>query len=153
MFGNASSRPSARLLVFLSLALINPGLAARAETSADPTGVWLTQAGDAKVQITRCGGAICAKVVWLREPIDRATGKPQVDNKNPSRPARPIIGLQLFVGMKPVVANKWSGAIYNADDGKTYRSNVSLEGATALKVEGCVGGLCGGETWTKASGR
>jgi uncharacterized protein (DUF2147 family) len=47
--------------------------------------------------------------------------------------------------------NKWSGEIYNADDGKSYHSNISLSGADALRVEGCVGPLCGGETWTRAA--
>ena len=60
-----------------------------------PTGVWLTQAGDARVRVSKCGGGICGVIVGLREPIDPATGKPQVDDKNPN-PAlkkRPMIGL------------------------------------------------------------
>jgi uncharacterized protein (DUF2147 family) len=116
-----------------------------------PVGVWRTQAGDAKVAISRCGEAICGHIVWLRAPIDPATGKPQVDDKNPnpSLTKRPIIGLPLFVDMKPRGPGKWSGRIYNADDGKLYASNVSLRDSTKLNVEGCVGVLCGGETWTK----
>ena len=116
-----------------------------------PVGVWRTQAGDAKVAISRCGDAICGHIVWLRAPIDPATGKPQVDDKNPnpSLAKRPIIGLPLFVGMKPTGEGKWSGRIYNADDGKLYASNISLRDPTKLNVEGCVGAFCGGETWTK----
>jgi uncharacterized protein (DUF2147 family) len=54
--------------------------------------------------------------------------------------------------MRPSGANKWSGHIYNADDGKSYASNVSVAGPDALKVEGCVGGgLCGGETWSRVT--
>ncbi|MEH2622651.1 uncharacterized protein (DUF2147 family) [Bradyrhizobium sp. AZCC 1719] len=118
---------------------------------AEPTGVWLTQAGDAKVKISKCGGGICGVIVALKEPIDQATGKPQVDDKNPD-PAlrrRPMIGLPLFSGMSPSGPNKWSGQIYNADDGGTYASSVSVTGADTLKVEGCVGALCGGENWTR----
>jgi uncharacterized protein (DUF2147 family) len=91
-------------------------------------------------------------VVWLRDPIDSATGKPQVDDKNPnpSLKRRPMIGLPLFSGMRSAGANRWSGQIYNADDGSTYASNVSLTGPDTLKVEGCVGALCGGENWTRA---
>jgi uncharacterized protein (DUF2147 family) len=79
------------------------------------------------------------------------TGKPAVDNKNPN-PAlasRPMIGLPLFSGMQPTGPAKWSGTIYNADDGSSYASNVSLSGADTLRVEGCMGALCGGETWTR----
>ena len=117
----------------------------------EPTGVWLTQAGDARVKISKCGGGICGVIVGLKEPIDQATGKPQVDDKNPN-PAlkrRPMIGLPLFSGMSPSGPNKWSGQIYNADDGGTYASSVSVTGADTLKVEGCVGALCGGENWTR----
>ena len=46
----------------------------------DPTGVWLTQARDAKVAVSRCGSALCGRVVWLRTPIVSATGKPQIDD-------------------------------------------------------------------------
>jgi uncharacterized protein (DUF2147 family) len=125
---------------------------AHAQAGGEPSGVWLTQAGDARVRVSRCGGGICGVVVWLREPINAATGKPQVDDKNPN-PAlakRPMIGLPLFTGMRPSSPNRWSGQIYNADDGSFYASNIALSGPDTLRVEGCVGALCGGETWTRA---
>jgi uncharacterized protein (DUF2147 family) len=121
--------------------------------AAGPDGIWLTQAGDAKVRVGKCSSGICGVVVWLRDPIDPATGKAQVDDKNPN-PAlarRPIIGLSLFAGMRPSGPDKWSGQIYNADDGKSYASSISVAGPDALKVEGCVGGFCGGETWSRAT--
>ena len=60
-----------------------------------------------------------------------------------------MIGLSLFSGMHAAGPGKWSGQIYNADDGKAYASNVSVTSANTLRVEGCVGVLCGGETWTR----
>jgi uncharacterized protein (DUF2147 family) len=135
------------------IALVAAALIAAPAKAAGPDGIWLTQAGDAKVRVSKCGSGICGIVVWLRDPIDPATGKAQVDDKNPN-PAlarRPIIGLSLFAGMRPAGENKWSGQIYNADDGKSYASSVSVAGPDALKVEGCVGGLCGGETWSRAT--
>jgi uncharacterized protein (DUF2147 family) len=143
-----------RLLLALVAALLGASHAANASGRGDPSGLWLTQAGDAKVEISRCGTAICGKVVWLKAPIDKATGKPQVDDKNPN-PAlakRPIVGLSLFASMQPQATGKWSGHIYNADDGKTYTSNVTLLESAKLKIEGCVGIFCGNEVWTK-SGR
>ena len=124
---------------------------ARAQ-ALEPSGVWLTQAGDAKVRVSKCGGGICGVIVWLREPIDSATGRPATDNKNPN-PAlanRPMIGLPLFSGMQPSGPSRWSGQIYNADDGNMYASHISLEGEGSLRVEGCVGAICGGETWSRA---
>jgi uncharacterized protein (DUF2147 family) len=120
--------------------------------SADASGTWLTQAGDARVKISKCGGGICGVVVWLKEPYDTATGQPATDSKNPnpSLARRPIIGLTLFSGMQPSGPNKWSGQIYNADDGNSYASSISVSGADTLRVEGCIGALCGGEAWTRA---
>ena len=126
------------------------GSAARAQMG-DPSGTWLTQAGDAKVRVSKCGAQICGVVVWLREPTNPATGLPMVDDKNPN-PAlakRPMIGLPLFTNMRISGPNKWSGHIYNADDGGTYVSNIAVSGPDTLRVEGCVGALCGGENWTR----
>jgi uncharacterized protein (DUF2147 family) len=53
--------------------------------------------------------------------------------------------------MRPSGANKWSGQIYNADDGNSYASNIAVSGPDRLRVEGCVGALCGGETWTRTA--
>ena len=140
-----------RTFIAALLAVLLAAPSAQAQGASEPVGIWQTQAGDARVKISKCGGGICGVIVSLREPIDPATGKPQVDNKNPN-PAlnsRPIVGLPLFSGMRPVGPAKWSGQIYNADDGSAYASNVSVTGADTLRVEGCVGMLCGGETWTR----
>ena len=140
-----------RIIIAILAALLGAS-AAHAQAGGQATGVWLTQAGDARVRVSKCGSGLCGVIVGLRDPIDSATGKPQVDDKNP-KPAlkkRPIIGLPLFSGMQPSGPNRWSGQIYNADDGSTYVSHVSLAGPDTLKVEGCVGALCGGENWTRA---
>ena len=140
--------------VIATLAVLLLAAPAKAQSSGGgPDGIWLTQAGDAKVRVSKCGAGICGVVVWLREPIDRQTGKPQVDDKNPnpSLARRPIIGLPLFSGMHPTGPSQWAGQIYNADDGKTYASKISVTGPGTLKVEGCVGAFCGGEDWSRSS--
>ena len=80
---------------FMAAMVVAALIAAPAKAqAAGPDGIWLTQAGDAKVRVSKCGAGICGVVVWLRDPIDSATGKAQVDDKNPN-PAltrRPIIG-------------------------------------------------------------
>ncbi|MFL6825526.1 MAG: DUF2147 domain-containing protein [Bradyrhizobium sp.] len=140
-------------LVIAFLAVSLGSSASEAQAGAEVSGIWLTQAGDAKVRVSNCGGGICGVVVWLKDPIDPATGRLQIDDKNPD-PAlakRRIIGLPLFMEMRPSGPNKWSGQIYNADDGKSYASHISVAGPGTLRVEGCVGVLCGGETWTRSS--
>src|SRR3954466_5123395 len=81
---------------------------ARAQGAGEPTGVWLTQAGDARGKVSKCGGGLCGVVVGLKEPIHPATGKPQIDDKNPNPTLkkRPMIGLPLFSGMQPSGPNK-----------------------------------------------
>ena len=140
-------------LIFTLLVALLTVPSAKAQAGNEPSGIWLTQAGDAKVRVSKCNGGICGVIVWLKEPTDPATGKPQVDDKNPD-PAlakRPMIGLPLFEGMRPAGPSKWSGQIYNADNGNNYMSSISVSGANTLRVEGCVGALCGGETWTRSA--
>ncbi|QUS41743.1 DUF2147 domain-containing protein [Tardiphaga alba] len=124
-----------------------------AQSGGDVGGVWQTQAGDANVRVSKCGTQLCGVIVSLRDKIDPRTGQPAIDDKNPDPKlaTRSMIGVHLFFGMKPTGANTWSGQIYNADDGKYYASNVALMGPGTLKVEGCVGALCGGENWSRVS--
>ena len=139
--------------VFVILAALLAAASAKAQASGEVTGIWLTQAGDAKIRIRKCSGGICGVIIWLKDPINPATGKRQVDDKNPN-PAlarRPMIGLPLFSGMRAAAPNKWSGQIYNADDGSNYASHIAVSGPDTLRVEGCVGPLCGGETWTRSA--
>lgn len=137
-------------LACVAMTLAAP-LPAAAQNTNPVVGTWRTEKGDATIRVTTCGSGICGKVVGLREPIDPETGKPAVDNKNPN-PAlaqRPIIGLNLFNDMRETSPTSWAGRIYNADDGQFYVSKVAIEGPSRLRVEGCVGAICGGETWTK----
>jgi uncharacterized protein (DUF2147 family) len=136
-------------LIFAIACLMALVPVASAQTAGDPSGTWLK--GDARVRVSKCGGGICGVVVWLKDPVNPADGKPQIDDKNPN-PAlakRPMIGLPLFIGLRSAGAGKWSGQIYNADDGGTYASNVAVTGPDTLRVEGCLGAFCGGENWTR----
>jgi uncharacterized protein (DUF2147 family) len=136
----------------LSIAAVILPVSSSIAQDASVIGTWLTEKGDAQIRVTQCGVGICGRVASLREPIDPQTGKPQVDDKNPnpSLADRPMIGINLFNNMRPVGPGRWEGSIYNADDGQFYASKVTLQSPTALRVEGCVGALCGGETWTRA---
>lgn len=126
--------------------------AATADTS-DLEGTWASADGGARVGIAPCGNGICGNIVWLREPIDKTTGKPKTDKRNPdtARRSRPMLGLQVISGMRPDGEGRYSGQIYNADDGKTYRSKLTLLSPNQAKVEGCVLIFCKGETWTRVA--
>lgn len=119
--------------------------------STDPSGLWLTENGNARIRVSRCGDAYCGTIAALTQPLDRNTGQPQLDsnNPNPALARRPLVGVYLFSNMRPSGPSKWSGHIYNAKDGKTYDSSIAVTGPTVLRVEGCVIGICGGENWSR----
>jgi uncharacterized protein (DUF2147 family) len=123
--------------------------------AADPIGTWLTQNGASRIRLADCGGAVCGTIVWLKEPNDPDTGKPKLDknNSDASKRGRPLIGVQIVLGMKAAGADKYSGQVYNAEDGKTYSGNLTYSGGNSLQLQGCaLGGLvCKGQTWTKVN--
>jgi uncharacterized protein (DUF2147 family) len=125
-----------------------------AAQAADPTGVWINDKGDTKVRVSRCGAALCGTVAWLGKPTD-ASGQPKTDRHNPdvAKRHRRLIGLPVLLGMQPAGGDRWSGHIYNADDGKTYVSRVTLANANSMQVQGCVLGglLCKSMTWTRTN--
>jgi uncharacterized protein (DUF2147 family) len=111
-----------------------------------PVGEWITEDGAGHVRIRTCGEALCG-VVSVADPNDTDRHNPDASKRN-----RPILGLPVLIDMKPAKSNRWEGQIYNAKNGKTYTSNISLKNPNVLRVEGCVlGGLfCGGQDWTRA---
>jgi uncharacterized protein (DUF2147 family) len=124
--------------------------------AADPFGNWVTEDGKATVRIANCGGALCGSIIALREANDPKTGQPKTDQNNAdaSLRSRPMIGVQIVLGMKPSgTANRWTGQVYNAEDGKTYMGSLTLQDANTIKLEGCVlGGLiCKASKWMRSS--
>ena len=139
--------------VFFALALAP--IAAKPVLAADPMGNWYTEDKESQVRIVNCGGALCGSLVWLKEPNDPATGRPKTDKNNAdaSKQARPLLGVEIVLGMKPNgTPDQWAGQVYNASDGKTYTGSFTMTGATTAVLKGCVmGGLiCKGQTWTRA---
>ena len=90
-------------------------------------GLWLTKDRDAKVRVSDCGGSLCGTIVWL-VAADRQGNRQAGHRQDESRPC----AAQSPDGGRPDfrhaagAANRWTGAIYNADDGKTYSGSVEL---------------------------
>jgi uncharacterized protein (DUF2147 family) len=129
-------------------------LTAAPALAAEPTGNWLTRNSESKVAISKCGQAICGTITALKAP-NGADGKPKVDSNNPdaSKRNRPIIGTMIVLNMTPGGADKWSGQVYNPEDGKTYSGSITLKGPNALDLQGCVAGglICKTQTWTRTN--
>ncbi len=138
---------------FVSAAAIGLVLLSSAALAGAPQGIWLSADGGTKVNIANCGGKLCGTVVWLVEPTDSATGKPKTDKRNPdpAKRARPLLGLQVVQGLTPSGPDRWSGLIYNADDGNTYQAHMTVPEIDTAKVQGCVLGLlCKTQNWKRA---
>lgn len=110
---------------------------------ADPVvGTWKTQPGDdgnyAHVTMAPCGAKICGT---LGVAFD-SSGK-QIDSPNNGR--------QMVWDMTAKGDGSYGGGkIWAPDRDKTYKSKMSLSG-NSLKVEGCVFGICRGQTWTRVN--
>jgi uncharacterized protein (DUF2147 family) len=120
--------------------------------AADALGTWYTADNDSKVHITNCGGALCGTLVWLKEPIDPATGQPKLDKNNAdaSKQSRPLLGAPIVLGMTPSGPGVWSGNVYNASDGKTYSGSFTMTSDNTADLKGCVMSfLCKTQTWTR----
>jgi len=122
----------------------------------DILGTWLNQEATGKITLYKENGRYFGKLVWLREPNDKITGKPRTDKENPDEKLKPtpLIGL---VNMKNFIFDgkaEWSGGtIYDPKNGKTYKCYIQFEGPAKLKIRGYVGfSLLGRNTyWTKTT--
>jgi uncharacterized protein (DUF2147 family) len=124
---------------FVLLLIATPAFA------ASPKGDWLVEDKSAIIRIDSCGSALCGTVVWTKKQ-----GELDENNPDPAKRNRPIMGLQLLLGMKPGSDGRWDGDIYNPENGKTYTSRMWLKSDDMIRVEGCVlGFLCGGQDWTR----
>lgn len=146
-------------LFLLTVALVawqGGSIQAQTRKADDILGTWLNQEATGKVTIYKESGKYFGKIVWLKEPTDKATGKPRTDNLNPEPKLQsvPLIGL---VNLKNFVFDgddEWEdGTIYDPKNGKTYSCYIQFEAANKLKIRGYVGvSLLGRNTfWTKTT--
>lgn len=112
-------------------------------------GTWKTETRNGIVEIQRCGGSICGRLVSsdaLRVNPDTR----DIHNVDAKQRSRPLKGLLMLNGFTRG-GDAWTGgSIYNADDGKTYSARVTPISADQLKVRGCVFvPFCKTQTWTR----
>ena len=138
-----------RNLTILALAglSLSWGQAASAQ-SLDIEGTWFTKDNEAKVEVSDCGdGTPCGKLVWFDPNL--GGDNRDMNNPDPELQGRPLLNTAVFWGFERS-KNKWkSGKIYDAQSGKTYKSKLELQDDGTLKVKGCVGPICQGQTWVK----
>ena len=133
----------------LVLGLAVASLASAVEP-ADILGTWATtpsERGYAKVKVFEEGGKYFGEIIWLEKPTYDASegaeweGKDKVDRNNPDKKNRnnPIVGLRIVKDMEYSGKGLWEGGtIYDPENGKTYKSKMTLDGDT-LNVRGFIG--------------
>jgi uncharacterized protein (DUF2147 family) len=99
-----------------------------------PVGTWTRPSTGTVVQFYDCSGKLCARITAVKDQSKKDT-----------------VGKVIMTGADKTGDNQWKGNLLNTDDGQTYSGVVTLEGANALNLKGCVlGGIvCKGETWTR----
>lgn len=128
----------------LGAAAILIALFAGATAPADPVfGHWLTESGEAIVEIRPCDEGVCGEMAWLSEPRTEA-GRPKLDRRNPDPELRdrPICGLVFMRGFERQKPGVWrDGRLYSPRHGETFGATLRVRGEEdgKLVVRGHVG--------------
>ncbi len=107
---------------------------ALAGPAADPSGIWMRDDGNARVEIAPCGGDICATNLWIR---DTSGGEEPGD--------------RLVMSLKPRSADTLAGTAYDPKRDRTYKITLKIT-SNGLVTRGCVlgGVICRNVYWTPA---
>ena len=128
------------------MALVLACGSACAQSAEDAFGLWLNPENGSNIEFDKCGGeGLCAK-------LTKVTDGQLTDDKNPdpAKRVRPIIALVILENAKRAGANKWSGTLYNRENGKTYSGTVTVRTRDTVDLSGCVAAvLCRSVTWTR----
>lgn len=123
-------------------------------------GAWSTANAKSTVELYECDGKVCGKITSLKEPTYPAddeqgmAGQTKVDRENPDpkMQKQPLIGLDILKGFDQVERDLWkNGTIYDPENGKTYKCNITLVNPKRIKVRGYIGFSLLGRTteWTR----
>ena len=138
------------------LALVLLAILAAAAQASPIDGLWLVAEKDARVRIGDFHGAVCGRIVWVRDSLD-ASGQLRRDRKNPdpSLRGRMVRDLVMVSDLAPTSADSthWKAKVYDPRSGHTYSANLTLESPGQLKLRGYVGFSLFGRTahWTRVS--
>lgn len=133
----------------LSLVLTGLFVTSTPAVAADITGIWATGSEGGRVEIYRCGTAMCGKVV----DAARLRGNPDlrdVRNSDAKLRARRIKGLVVLKGFTGGPVQWKGGALYDPETGDgASRGYLKLLASGKLELKGCVAFICRTKIWTK----
>jgi uncharacterized protein (DUF2147 family) len=149
-----------RSVIIVVLSIMAAATIAHAADGDDILGVWNNEEQDARIEILKCNGKYCGKIVFAKEPNypadskEGTPGTPRIDHNNPdgAKKFRPIIGLQIVNDFIFDGKGAWKGgSVYDPKNGKTYRGKITLVSPNKLNLRGFVGIPLFGRTttWTR----
>lgn len=135
----------------LTLAVAAACTVPAAASAADITGVWATGTEGGRVEIYRCGKALCGKIVDAR----RLRANPDlrdVRNSNPKLRQRKLEGLVVLNGFAGGPREWKGGPVYDPETGDgAAKGELRLLGNGNLEVKGCVILFCRSKIWSRVS--
>jgi uncharacterized protein (DUF2147 family) len=141
------------MILALSGPIATQPVIGRAAEPPSPIGCW--QDEDALFEIYNSQGTLSGRIVSVKnEAAIDGTIRTDIHNPDPSKRARPIIGLVMMSGFVKQSGTHWDhGTIYDPRDGSTYSCSMDLEGPDTIKVRGYIGVALLGrtETWTRVA--
>lgn len=96
--------------------------ASEAALAASPLGNWRTADGRAIIRIVNCAAGVCGT---------------------------PVGSTTQILQMRADGANRWSGTVFNPEDGGTYTASITLASDNELVVRGCLLVFCQSQVWTR----
>lgn len=135
----------------LAIAALGLFAAPASASAADITGIWATGSEGGRVEIYRCGAALCGRVV----DAARLRGNPDlrdVRNSDTALRGRRIKGLVVLNNFTGGPGEWKGGPVYDPETGDgASRGYLTLLANGKLELKGCVAFICRTKIWTKAS--
>ena len=136
--------------VLRTVAAVSLALAPLSGAAAAPSiaGSWRTDDGKAVVRIAACGQRMCGTIAQV---LDTGPDVPRTDvnNPDPNRRNRPLVGLQILSGFTGGPTEWEGGRAYDPKSGSSYKSSLRLNADGSLRVTGCVLFVCRSKRWTR----
>lgn len=122
---------AARALLAAAVVAGAGGPALAAGQVHSPVGIWITNGGESKYELTLCGDGddLCAQMIWA-------------NNSELGRKLKRYVGEHMLVQAPRVATRKWRGQI--TIQGFTVNGSVEILDADNIHVRGCQGMLCQG---------
>jgi len=125
--------------IYMILSL-SPAIYAQDNEGDAVLGKWFTEEKKTIVEVYKCGGKYCGKVIWLKEPKNPdGTDKLDINNPDPEKRSRKKMGLRIVWDFNYKGNNRWGGGkIYDPRNGETYSCEINMKGNT-MEIRGYVG--------------